>query len=258
MKILIAVPSKGRSSEINKDTLRWLKECKYDWKIFVEPQEYADYLQRFRKEGGESDPFVNIGQNNLGLGFAKKQIHWYAKNNNYEAIFKVDDDVQSWYAADRKNARDKSPEVFEKAIQDGQEAFRRWPDVKAISYPYSFQMWTTGKKWSDVNLRTQTSYLVLTDFLHPDARISTFEDFATFIYIRANNGIVLRYGLCGIDCRDIGSNTGGHQSFDRREQAEKEIDYLRELYPALKARKVDKPWRIEPDLRDSFFGAKEL
>ena len=42
--------------------------------------------------------------------------------------------------------------------------------------------------------------------------------------------------------------TGGHQSFDRKEQALSEVEELRKIYPPLAFRAVDKSWGIEPDL----------
>ena len=253
MKVLVAVPSKGRANELQKDTLSWLKKTSQDYKVFVEPQDYGAY-----REGMEGSDLIQLNDNNKGLGYAKKAIYEYAKANGYEAVFKVDDDVIGWYGRDRKSARENSYKVFEEAINAGTQTFEKYADVVAISYPYSFQMFE-AKKWTGVNQRTQTCYLVRTDFIYPDPRISTLEDFATFIYIRVNNKITLRYGFAGIECRDIGSNSGGHQSFNRDTQVRQEIEYLRDLYPALKIKKVEgKAWQYEPDLNDKFFGGRGL
>lgn len=227
MKVLVAVPSKGRPEAILKDTLSWLAKSKYDWRVFVEPQDYVQYTRY------TNNRLHRLKYDNRGLGYAKKEIQEYAEENNYEAIFKCD--------------------------EDGIEAFTKYEDVKAISFPYSFQMFQANKIWTEINKRTQTCYLVRTAFLYPDPRISSLEDFATFIFIRVHNGIVLRYGYAGVVCRDVGSNSGGHQAFDREAQVKKEIGYLRELYPALKARKVKgKAWSIEPDLRNELFQGKKL
>ena len=253
MKVLVAVPSKGRANEIQKDTLRWLKKTTKDYRVFVEPQD----LRRYVDVGIDERIIQRLSENNRGLGYAKKAIYEFAKANNYDCIFKVDDDVVGWYGADRKPAHEKSTQVFEQAIQDGVEAFIKYGDVKAISYPYSFQMFEV-KKWS-VNQRLQSCYFVRTEWLNSDERFSCFEDFATFILIRLNNGIVLRYGWAGIDCKRVGGNSGGCQSFNRAVQAREELKILQGLYPALKIKKAKgKQWEYEPDLNDRFFGGKEL
>lgn len=108
-------------------------------------------------------------------------------------------------------------------------------------------------KWTGINQRLQSCYIVRTDSFHADRRISVFEDLANFLYIRVANGIVLRYGDAGLDVEDVGTNPGGHQDFDRRVAAEKELLELRKIYPGLKFKKVTgKNWDVEPDFNDIF------
>ena len=47
----------------------------------------------------------------------------------------------------------------------------------------------------------------------------------------------------------VGEGTGGLQDFDRSQLAEIEAEQLRKMYPPLTFRKVDKPWKIEPDVK---------
>lgn len=255
MKILIAVPSKNRAVAIMKDTLRWLPETRYDWRVFVEPQDFPAYLAA----GIPDDRLIQLKENNKGLGYAKKTIYDWAVEYKYDLIFKLDDDIKNWYGADRKRSL-QPVAVFEKAIDDSIQVMKFREDVMAVSFPYSFQMFDAGKKWTNVNLRTQTAYIVRTNCIFPDERISVFEDFATFIFIRVvKNGLVLRYGLAGMDCADVGVNKGGHQEFNREEKAKAEIEYLREIYPALTFRPVKgKAWTIEPDMRNEVFAGKDL
>ena len=249
MKLLIAVPSKGRPEQIQKYTLSWLKFSKYPYKIFVEPQELSLY--------GENT--ISIEQSDQGLGYAKEFIHKYAVENGYDVIFKVDDDVMGWCGASRGGSKRgvEGAVLFDETIDDCLEEFEKHESIKAIGFPYRFQMFETSK-WTGVNQRLQSCYIVRTDSLYPDRRISVFEDFHTFISIRVNGGNTLRYGWAGQDIQDVGSNNGGHQLFDRRERALQEAKLLRQVLPSLQFRKVDRAWGFEPDMRNKVLTGKKL
>ena len=87
-KLLIAVPSKNRVDTLTRYTWAWAKTLKFDVRVFVEPQDEAKYKLAF-----PDAVIVNIGANNMGLGYAKKQIHECARNGGYDVIFKLDDDT---------------------------------------------------------------------------------------------------------------------------------------------------------------------
>lgn len=251
MKILIAVPSKNRADRIKDLTLNWLDIVDIDWQVFVEPQDFENYKKIIPEKN-----LIQIDGNNRGLGFSKSYIKYYAIQNNYDLIFKLDDDLEGWYGRSRNQRESISYEVFTEAINDGLIAFIKYPEVKAISYPYAWQMYEKDK-WIGINQRLQSSYFLRTDSFFGDPRFSTFEDIANFIYIRKNNGIVLRYGWAGQNIEDVGKNPGGHQDFNRKEQALNEIKLLREIHPGLKVKRVfGKNWDLEPDMNDEFLRGK--
>lgn len=242
MKILVAVPSKNRAEELVKYTYSWLSKVEgldIDYRIFVEPQDYDSY---------GVDNLVNIGQNDQGLFFVKQFIYDYALENGYDAIFKVDDDVRGWTNYRAKQGPEDSAKTFIKIIEESVKQFNKHPEIKAVGFPYSFQMFSQFE-WAKSN-RLQTCYLVRTESFSPKEGVSVFEDFYTALRIRVNGGMILRYGLSGIDLGNgVGKGKGGLQMFDRDELAKKEIEIMKELYPMLTVKEVKgKSWSVEPVL----------
>lgn len=247
MKVLIAIPSKNRAKRIMDLTLSWLQESSYEWVVFVEPQDCEEYQKVI-----PSAHLWKLTANNMGLGFCKEEIKKYAVRFGFDVIFKCDDDMQGWYGRERNRRDAVQQDVLNYVIQDALEAFGRSADIQAISFPYAWQMFDKGK-WTGINQRLQSCYIVRTSAFHADRRISMFEDMANFLYIRVANGIVLRYGDAGLDVEDVGTNKGGCQDFDRKVESEKELAELRKIYPALKFKRVvGKKWNIEPDFNDKF------
>lgn len=239
MKILIAIPSKDRVDIFKRNAWQWLIYTGLEYKVFIEPQDQEKYK-------GLVD-IVIMDKNNQGLGYAKQCIKQYAQQNGYDFIFKVDDDVRGFTNYRKKLPPQEAGQWLAQVIEDIKQAFEQYPEIKAVGFPYSFEMYE--KKHWEVTKRLQTAYIVRTQDFHVNPGISVFEDFAAALSIIAGGGIVMRYGLAGIDMGvKVGGGTGGHQSFDRFEQAKKELDLLRKIYPPLNFRKVDKPWKIEPDI----------
>lgn len=254
-KLLIALPTKGRADTINKHTWSWLQYIKEQFVVWVEREEFEEYSRIIPK-----DHLVVLPKSNQGLGYAKEQIKKFAEENEFEYIFKVDDDIAGWCDATRGSSKkgEAGAKVLKQALQDCIEELEKHPQVGAIGFPYRNEMWDV-KKWVSVNGRLQTAYISRTKDFHADKRISHFEDLAHFINLRAHNRSTLRYGLIGIDCEPVGKNAGGHQLMDRGTQAQSEIDLIRsEIYPALRVKRVfDKAWNFEPDLKGGIFtGAK--
>ncbi len=245
-KLLIAIPSKNRIATLLKYTYSWVKYTQAgELKIFVEPQDYDEYVQYI-----PADNLIVIPENNKGLGYVKEQILFYAKQTGSEYIFKLDDDIRCFMDF-RHSFKDSKEKItfFDRMVKELVSVLEDNDKLKCICFPYSFELYEK-KKWEKTK-RVATAYLIKTFSMHADRRISVFEDFAAGLHIWANNGSVLKYGLTGIDLGvDVGKGTGGHQSYDRKPQAYKEIDALREIYPPLKFKKVTgKSWDIEPDLR---------
>lgn len=241
MKILLAVPSKNRVGVLLKNTYKWLCLMPYDFAIFVEPQDLNKY--------SEIDFVVPLRENNKGLGYAKKSIQEYAQKNGYDLVFKIDDDIQCFTDFRTSLTPEKTAEHLFLFIRDKViPLFEKHEILGAVTFPYSFEMY--DKKEFAPTKRVQTSFIVRADFLaSPYEEISVFEDFSVGLQILTSGFKILKYGMIGIKMGImVGAGTGGHQSFDRKKQAEKEVLLLRKIYPALKFRKVNKPWEIEPDI----------
>ncbi len=243
MKTLIAIPSKNRVETFKKNAFEWVPEVGYDWKVFVEPQDLVKYRFHFGTEN-----IVPLEMNDQGLGYCKGQIKDYALKNGYTHIFKIDDDVKSFNRFRKNLSVAESVTHFKDFMKEIEEAFEKYPKIKAVSFPYSFQMFKETK-WEPTK-RVQTAYIVEAKSMYANPEVSVFEDFATGLSIYANHGVVMKYNLAGIRMGvKVGGGTGGHQSFDREKQAMEEVKELKKIYPPLAFRKVEKPWKIEPDLK---------
>ena len=242
MKLLIAIPSKNRVDVLEKNAMQWVPLTGIDWMVFVEPQDADKYAHFNLSNHG----FV-LPENNKGLGYAKSQIKKYAIENGYTHIFKIDDDVQGFTKYRQRLFKEVTAEWVKEFITDIKSVFERYSKVKAVAFPYAFEMYEL-KKWETAK-RIQTAYICRIEDFHADEKISVFEDFASGLKIITAGGAILKYCMAGIEMGvKVGGGTGGHQSFDRFEQAKKEAEELRKIYPPLNFRRVNKPWKIEPDM----------
>lgn len=263
MKLLIAIPSKGRSDTIFKRTLRWVTRTGFDVRVFVEPDELETYREGARLANGEyyldinDGQFVDIENKNGGLGYVNEFIRKYALENGYDLIFRMDDDVLRFIGRGRVPIDDKMIIDFCTMVAQCRKAFGRYKDLAAIGFPYRNELYNP-KTWSLINARLQTCYIIRTEDMI--GGYDSFSDFAQYIQIRANNRITLRYGLLGIDCAAIGKTAGGQKLIpELKQKAEKEIERLREVHPALKVKRVTgMHWDVEPVLAGEFFGVKKL
>lgn len=242
MKILIAIPSKNRVEVLKNYAWKWVSLLPLDFKIFVEPQDFNEYANEFGYE-----VLVDIQDNNRGLGYAKSKIKEYAIAHNYDVIFKLDDDVKAWTDWRTTLSVEESAKKIEETIERVLAVFQQYPAVKAVTFPYSHELYE--KTMWEKTKRIQTAYIIRTDAMHTDPRISVFEDFAAGLSIFVNRGMILKFGLSAMVLGvKVGGGSGGHQDFDRAQAAKNEVALLREIYPPLQVRGVDKPWQIEPDI----------
>lgn len=264
MRILVAVPSRGRSKTIFKRTLRWVGRTGFVVKVFVEPQEIEQYRAGIEDANYryyldlKPDMFVDIGENDKGLGFAKSFIKKYAEENNFDLVFKMDDDVLRFNQQGKNKDDDRMVINFATMVGQCRVVFGRYKDLAAIGFPYRNELFGKDLKlWPAINQRLQSCYIIRTEYLQ--GGFDTFEDQAQFIYIRSLNKVTLRYGLMGIDCAAVGKEKGGLQLFDRKRLAEEELKRLRDIYPALEVEPTPhKPWPFEPSFKGEFFGYKAL
>lgn len=262
MKLLIAIPSKGRADTIFTRTLRWVTRTGFDVRIFVEPQDLKAYRAGIADANHENyldireDQFISLGKNDQGLSYAKGFIKKYAVKHGYSLVFKMDDDVLRFNGRGKNRPDSEMIIEFATMVAACRSAFGRYPDVAAIGFPYRNELYQP-KLWAAINARLQTCYLIRTEYIQDG--FNTLEDFAQYIHIRQQNKVTLRFGLLGIDCADVGKTRGGLQMFDREALVDEEIPRLRALYPAVEFKPVKgKAWSIEPVLTGEFFGVKKL
>lgn len=255
MKVLLAVPTKNRYREhqIQKNTLSWIVHTKYDWRLFVEPQDYDNYRKLTKN-------IVRIDQNDKGLGYSKVCIKQYAEKNGYDVVFKIDDDIINFQytgfgrtvknLTKEKRVRDKVDPLIENSVK----AFKIFKDLGGISIVYGGGKYKSEvvEEWMAVNKRLQTCYLIRTELLCPPSCgiLPCFEDFSTYLNLRKKGYFTLQYGLTGMIYEEVGANDGGIQDFNREKLAIKAKAILQALYPGLKWRpRPEKAWKFEPDLR---------
>lgn len=262
MKLLIAIPSKGRSDTIFKRTMRWACRLGYDVRVFCEPSEIEAYREAARDGNYQNRTaitdasFVDIGKNNGGLSYAKKFIKDYAIQNGYDLVFRLDDDVLRFSSRGRNKPDDLMIIKFSEMVGKCRVTFGKYPDVAAVGFGYRNELYEP-KEWAGINMRLQTCYIIKPEYIAEG--FGCFDDFADYVNIRKQNKVTLRYGLLGIDVADVGKTKGGLQMFDREELANQDIVKLRAMHPAIEFKIVrDKTWGIEPVMTGDFFGVKKL
>ena len=262
MKLLIAIPSKGRADTIAKRSMRWLPRTGFDVRVFVEPQEYEAY-EAALKDGDYNNythsagMLIKIRKNNGGISYVMQQIKKHAAKNKYDLVFKMDDDIKGFIGRGKKKPDDQMIMDFCAMVGACRLELGARPEVGAVGFPYRNELFEL-KKWSAINARLQTAYIVRTKLMH-SLGVNMMEDFAQYVYLRSQNFLTLRYGLLGIDAAPVGKTKGGMQLFDQQKLALEAAQKLRELHPGIKFRKVEgKAWSIEPVLSGPFFGIKKL
>lgn len=238
MRILAAIPSKGRPENITKNILPFLETLKIDYAIFVEPQDEEKYNFNNVKV---------IPEDNMGLGYVLCEVKKYALENNYDLIFKIDDDVKG------VGEIGKDLQKILKALEI--------PKVAAVCFPYEFEFYAKTKKlFTRINKRIQTCYIIKTSIFNPSVKVSTFEDFYQFLNIR-NKGMDTLYcsrHLIKLS-KMVGDGEGGLQDFNRKEMAKKEIQIFKGIDSGIKVIiKKGKPWYYEPKFTGPKFKSKAI
>lgn len=173
-------------------------------------------------------------------------------------ILKCDDDIWNWrdfkngwfpYSGhtsgvpmeERKKACAES--VFDRAMKDSIELFKREPSVGCVSYFYGQMMFhTPGTKWVTWNCRPATVYMTRAELLAPprQAEIHQFEEFYTWYNMRKLGYVAPRYGLAGFHIDgNYAANSGGLQDFNRKRMTVESMRIFKELYPGEMVYKKD-------------------
>jgi hypothetical protein len=92
MTFPIFIPSRGRAG--NTPTTKLLDEAGLAYSIFVEPQEVDTYWHaQYSREGN----IVPLGQNSLGIGYARWSILQFARDQHLGWFWMLDDDLTGFY-----------------------------------------------------------------------------------------------------------------------------------------------------------------
>lgn len=257
MKILTIVPSKQRVEEFERYTWRWLQHIESDYVIMLEESDVSDYCSKL---GIPKENIISLSQSNQGLGYSLMCASIYAKDSGYEAIFKIDDDVNKFRK--RKQPEPESEEEgtkqrvenFKYALKLVDQILSENKQVGAVGFPYDNQMYETSD--FSVNKKLQTCYAVRLDLYNPIPEISSQEDYYAYINVRKAGYKTVRLDNLGISLGiDVGQGDGGLQSKDlmaRQESAKKEVQLLQKMFPGLAVKKKEgTAWGYEIDFRRS-------
>lgn len=238
MKPLAIIPSKQRPDLFQKVCRPFVDSLGIDTLLILEEDDYDKY---------EYPNKLKLERSNAGIWYALSEAKRYAEENGYDVLFKIDDDVSAVgeIAADL-------PEIL--------KYFTKYQNLGAVVFPYDFEFYAKSNKlFTHVNKRVQTCYLIRTSAFRPREGINTFEDFYQFFQMVNNNEFTLFCAKHPIKCKPVGSGSGGHQAFDRKEQAEKEIKVFQSIDPTVGiVVKEDKRWYYEPKLNGEQYKSKKI
>jgi hypothetical protein len=238
LRPLAVIPSKQRPELFQKVCRPFVDNLGIDTIVVLEPEDYDQY---------DYPNKLKLERSNAGIWYALTEAKRYAEENGYDVIFKIDDDV----SAVGEIAND---------LTEILSYFNAYPNLGAVVFPYDFEFYAKSKRlFTHVNKRVQTCYLIRTSSFRPREEINTFEDFYQFFQMVYHNEFTLFCARHPIKCKPVGSGAGGHQAFDRKEQAAKEIAVFQSMDPTVGIIvKEDKRWYYEPKLNGTQYKSRKL
>lgn len=238
MKALAIVPSKQRPELFQKVCRPFIDSLGIDTILILEREDYDKY---------DYPNKLMLERSNAGIWYALSQGKRYAEENGYDVVFKIDDDVSAV-----GNIADD--------LEDILSYFVSHKSLGAVVFPYDFEFYAKSNKlFTHINKRVQTCYLIRTTSFRPRESINTFEDFYQFFQMINNNEFTLFCARHAIKCKPVGSGSGGHQVFDRKQQAQEEIKLFQKIDPTVGVIiKEDKRWYYEPKLTGEQYKSKKI
>jgi hypothetical protein len=238
LKAIAIIPSKQRADVFQKVCRPFVDSLGIDAIVILEKEDYEKY---------DYPNKLMLERSNAGISYALSEGKKYAEQNGYDIIFKIDDDVSA-------------VGNISEDLQDMLTYFSKHKSLGAIVFPYDFEFYAKSKKlFTHINKRVQTCYLIRTSSFRPREDVNTFEDFYQFFQMVNNNEFTLFCARHAIKCKPVGSGVGGHQAFDRKQQAENEIKIFQSIDPTVNVIiKEDKRWYYEPKLVGEQYKSKKL
>tara|TARA_R110002012_G_scaffold77863_2_gene198549 strand:- start:3672 stop:4439 length:768 start_codon:yes stop_codon:yes gene_type:complete len=230
MKLLIAIPSKGRPYKCK--TYKWLSKCNLpanvDYRFIVEPQERIYYEQSIGKE-----KLLTLKENDKGYAYAIDEGHKYAKENSYDIIWQMDDDVLAFI--DKRAKAKHTSEVFEKIVVDLIDAFKhddKLGIVRFLSQRAFYFIKNELKRFVYKNQGGWGNFLIRTKCYAMEQGWKTHSDTMQHIKVWEQGYYTKTYGLAGINA-EVYTNEGGYQMLNRKHLTEETLKYLKKDYPLM-------------------------
>lgn len=202
MKYNIYIPSKGRP---NCRTAQSLDAQNIPFKIFVEQQDYEDYLKIWG-----SDRVVNLGGNDYGCAsHVRRAIKKYSTENGEEWHWQIDDDIKNHYeVVENKNVKKTAAEVFTQ-IEEFAESYTNIGIIGLSSSAFN----KLQRHEYQSNVFAYGNVLIKNDdrFWWVD---KTVEDLDYCLQVLTANMCTVRFNKFAFDLVSTGTNTGGYHEID--------------------------------------------
>jgi len=231
MKVLLAIPSKSRPYSLK--IWRWLSQIPLpkfcEVKFFVEPCELVYYRQVVPRH-----MVVSIDEDNRGLGYALWFVNQYARDNDYDVEFHLDDDISGFFDV-RVRAIHRF-ETFEMILntypallmEDPKFALIRFLSGRAFYFVKNMELdfvYKNQPAWGCKMLKPEFGFINPEHFVYTDTIIH--------LNIWKRGGYTKTAGLAGVNAERY-TNDGGLQTRDRRTDAINTIENLKKDFPLVK------------------------
>lgn len=205
MQHKIYIPSKGRPES---RTAKSLTDQNIPFKIFVESQDYKDYVSNW----GE-DSVIDLGGNDYGCAsYSRSAIKKYSIDQGEDWHWQLDDDISKHYEViDGKNVKKPTDEIFTKV----EEFKNQYTNIGIIGLSSSAFNKLSGKDYS-VNAFAFGNVLVNN---HTDCwwEMNTVEDLDYTLQCLTKNLCTVRFFKYAFDLVSTGYNKGGYHEIDNVE-----------------------------------------
>ncbi len=137
-KILIAVPAKGDYKVLEEHTMMWLHLVKYDYKIFVKPQDELNYKTVIQLP---VDRIVVVDVSDDDIDSFSDRVVEYARTHGYDFLYKVEENVTVWDNKDGELDFAKTLKRFYRTVDDGMMEFKKEKKLAIVRYPVELFMY---------------------------------------------------------------------------------------------------------------------
>jgi len=234
MNVLLAIPSHNRPYRLDNTVKYWLNEYSYNWKIFVEPNQYIYYEQTV-----PSNSIVKTNNENYICG-QMVDIAKYAQENGFKYVFKVDDDMCFTKKGLKKRDHFKVAEEIvlkAKSFMDKDSGCGLITVPKAMTYLY----YKKDDEFVEINKPVFSNYFIrvqdLIKIMKKEYLI--FDDLLVSFAIKKMKKSIFRY-MKAYESAKTHNNEGGLQSFDREYLSKKSFAALKKDYPLLEGIDAEK------------------